>query len=71
LINSRWISLDGVKMANLGKPGSGGWFTVIGIGPLAALASHFLLHAGAGALVIGIVMGAVIWFVLEREGRKS
>jgi hypothetical protein len=57
-------------MAKLGKPGSGGWFTVIGVGLLATFASHYLLHADAGAIVIGIGMGALIWLILEREGRE-
>jgi hypothetical protein len=52
-------------MPELGKPGSGGWFTVVGMGLLAAF-PDFPVVAAIGR---GVAMGALFWLVLKEGGR--
>jgi hypothetical protein len=59
-------------MTKLGKPGSGGWFAVIGAGLLAAFVAEGALNAGGGAAIaVGIGIGAMIWLVLCQEAGNS
>jgi len=56
-------------MHRLGKPGSGGWFTVVGMGLLAAFPVYLELSSFVAAIGMGIAMGALVWFVLKEGGR--
>ena len=52
-------------MLKLGKPGSGGWFTVVGMGLLAAFPVYLELSSFIAGIGIGIAIAALVWFVLQ------